>query len=95
MNTARKPVAALFVDRSSQQWVVRDPEGNFWIIPSGKNPWENRQPFYPTKESELEPAPGHHIYMLDLPFLPKEGVPMSAEQIRLKEAREQKTPCTK
>ena len=26
MTAERKPVVALFVDRSSQQWVVRDPE---------------------------------------------------------------------
>ena len=32
MSTVRKQVVAIVVDRSSQQWVVRDPEGNFWII---------------------------------------------------------------
>jgi hypothetical protein len=59
---------ALFVERSSQHWVVRDPEGNFWILPSTENAWETRQPFSPTEESDLEPVPGHYIYMLDLPF---------------------------
>lgn len=68
MITVNKRLLALFVERSSQQWVVRDPEGNFWIIPSGKNPWDHRRPFYPTEESELEPVPRHYIYMLDLPF---------------------------
>jgi hypothetical protein len=38
----KKRAAALFVDRVSQQWVVRDPDGNFWIIPSVKNPWDHR-----------------------------------------------------
>jgi hypothetical protein len=63
-----KRAAALFVDKSSQQWVVRDPEGDFWIIPSVKNSWNQRQPFYQTEESELDPVPGHYIHMLDLPF---------------------------
>lgn len=58
----------LFVRRASQQWVVMDPEGNFWILPSVEHPWDQRQPFYPTDDSELEPVPGHYKYMLDLPF---------------------------
>ena len=37
--------AALFVDRSSQHWVVRDPKGNFWIVPSVENPWNHHQSF--------------------------------------------------
>jgi hypothetical protein len=64
----KKRVIALFVDRFSKQWVVRDPEGNFWIVPSGENGWDHRQPFSPTEESELEPVPGHYLHMLDLPF---------------------------
>ena len=40
----------LFVCRSSQQWVVLDPDGNFWLLPSVENPWDQRQPFYPTEE---------------------------------------------
>ena len=68
MITVRHRKVALFVERSSQQWVVRDPEGNFWLVPSVENPWEHRQPFYPTEGTELEPVPGHYIYVLDLPF---------------------------
>jgi hypothetical protein len=63
----RPTKVALFVRRSSQQWVVLDPEGNFWIVPSSENAWEQRQPFYPTEESELEPVPGHYKFMLGLP----------------------------
>jgi hypothetical protein len=66
MLTLRKQ--ALFVDRQSQQWVVRDPEGNFWIVPSVENAWDHRQPFQPTEESDLEPVPGHYKDMLGLPF---------------------------
>ena len=58
----------LFVHRASQQWVVLDPEGNFWLLTNAENPWDERQPFYPTEENELEPVPGHYKYMLDLPF---------------------------
>ena len=58
----------LFVRRASQQWVVLDAEGNFWILPRVENSWEQRQPFYPTEENELEPVPGHYKYMLGPPF---------------------------
>jgi len=33
-----KQHVTLYVDRGSQQWGVLDPEGNFWILPSGENP---------------------------------------------------------
>ena len=68
MPTIQKYVVALFVDKSSQQWVVRDAEGNFWLLPAVENPWDHRQPFDPTEETELEPIPGHYKYMLGLPF---------------------------
>ena len=68
MLTLRKQVAGLFVDRQSQRWIVRDPEGNFWTVPSVENPWDHRQPFQPTEEADLEPVPGHYKDMLGLPF---------------------------
>jgi len=59
---------ALFVDRKSQQWVVRDLEGDYWVVSSDhENPWDDRQPFFPTDETELEPVPGHYKHMLGLP----------------------------
>ena len=67
MRAARKDAAALYADKASQQWVVRDPEGNFWSLPSTDNPWDERQPFSPAEETELEPVPGHYKYMLGLP----------------------------
>jgi hypothetical protein len=63
-----KTAVAIYVDRSRQQWVVRDREGNFWLLPPTENSWEDRQPFQPTEETELEPVPGHYRCMLDLPF---------------------------
>jgi hypothetical protein len=63
----RKPVA-LFVDRTNKQWIVRDPEGNFWIVPFDKGTWDHRQPFEPAEDAELEPVPGHYKYLLGLPF---------------------------
>jgi len=67
MLTASKPVVALFVDKTTRQWIVRDSEGNFWSLPSTDNPWDERQPFSPAEETELEPVPGHYKYMLGLP----------------------------
>ena len=64
----RQNVVTLFVDRSSQQWIVLDRDGNYWIVPSAnENPWNQRQPYFPTAETELEPVPGHYKYMLGIP----------------------------
>jgi hypothetical protein len=68
METLRKSLVSLFVIRSSPHWVVRDPEGNFWLVPSAENAWEQRQAFYPDDETALEPVPGHYLSMLSLPF---------------------------
>ena len=64
----RKLNLALYVDRSTQQWIVLDRQGNYWLIPlSEDNCWDRRQPFYPTEQTELERVPGHYKYMLGLP----------------------------
>lgn len=68
MLTIRKQVVSLFVDRTTQQWIVRDPDGNFWIVPAVDDAWEHREPFQPTEDMDLEPIPGHYKYLLDLPF---------------------------
>jgi hypothetical protein len=61
--------AAIFVDRTcTEHWIVQDPDGNFWIVPSVPNAWESRRPFQPTEETELEAIPGHYGFLLDLPF---------------------------
>ena len=59
---------ALYVDKTTQQWVVRDGEGNYWSLPPGENPWDGRQPFSVAEGTELEPVPGHYKYMLGLPL---------------------------
>ena len=68
MISTRRQSINLYVERSSQQWIVRDAEGNFWIVPVVDDAWDNREPFYPTEETDLEPVPGHYKYMLNLPF---------------------------
>ena len=68
MLAVRKQGVALFVDRSTQQWIIRDPEGNLWMLPAGDDAWDHREPFLPTEETELEPIPGHYKYLLQLPF---------------------------
>jgi hypothetical protein len=61
--------AAIFVDRTcTEHWIVRDPDGNFWIVPSVENAWECRRTFELTDESDLQPVPGHYKYVLGLPF---------------------------
>jgi hypothetical protein len=60
-------VAALYVDRRTRQWIVRDPEGNLWVVPLTDNPWDHREPFQPTEETDLELVPGHYKHMLGLP----------------------------
>jgi hypothetical protein len=67
--TATRSLAAIFVDRAcTEHWIVRDPEGHYWIVPPVANAWECRQPFWPTEETALEPVPGHYRFMLGLPF---------------------------
>ena len=68
MLAVQRQVIALFVDRSNQQWIVRDPEGKYWILPAGDSAWNRREPFQPTEETDLEPIPGHYKYLLQLPF---------------------------
>ena len=68
MLTVRARVVAIYVDRSSRQWVVRDADGNFWVLPASDTPWDDRQPFFPAEETELEVVPGHYKYMLGLPY---------------------------
>jgi hypothetical protein len=67
MITVTSRVMGLYVDRTSQQWIVRDTEGNFWSLPPTDNPWDERQPFSPAEYTELEPVPGHYKYLLGLP----------------------------
>jgi len=54
MTTIQKYAVAIYVDKSSQQWVVRDADGNFWCLPAGDNPWDQHQSFDPTEETELD-----------------------------------------
>ncbi len=68
MLAARTRAATLYADRATRQWVVKDSEGQFWSLPSTDNPWEERQPFSPTEETELEAVPGHYKAMLGLPL---------------------------
>ncbi len=68
MMDGRKLVLALYVDRSSQQWIVLDVHGQYWTVPGSEDDaWNHRQPFLPTEETELESVPGHYKYMLGLP----------------------------
>jgi hypothetical protein len=67
MITARRLPTALHVDWSSLQWVVLNADGSLWALSSTDTPWDDRQPFSPAEETELEPVPGHYKHMLGLP----------------------------
>ncbi len=66
--TLSKQAVNLYVDRNAQRWIVRDAYGNFWLLPLGENPWDRREPFLPTEETDLEPIPGHYKSIVGLPF---------------------------
>jgi hypothetical protein len=67
MTTTRKPGLALYVDKGRpEHWIVRDRDGRFWSVPPGENAWEKREPFQPDTAAELEPVPGHYLYLLGL-----------------------------
>jgi hypothetical protein len=68
MLAASKPVVALYVDKTTRQWIVRDSECNFWSFPTADNRWDERRPFLPAEETKLEPVPGHYKYMLGPPL---------------------------
>jgi hypothetical protein len=68
MITLTRCAVAIYVDRATQQWIVRDGDGKFWIVPPAAGGWENRQPFEPAADSDLTPIPGHYKYLLKLPF---------------------------
>ena len=68
MMTVGKQRVMIYVDKPSRQWIVRDPEGVFWVLPAIENAWEHRQPFTRTDETDLEPVPRHYKYMLGLPY---------------------------
>jgi hypothetical protein len=67
MTILKKQVVSIFVDRSSRQWIVLDHEGNLWVVPPNEEGWNQRQPFTPADDSELEPVPRHYRYMLGVP----------------------------
>jgi hypothetical protein len=81
MITVRKPMVALYV-------MCGLPSSGLYGIPKAtsdrsfrRKPMEPSPTVLPTQETELEPVPGHYVYMLDLPFLAKERCPMTAEQV--------------
>ncbi len=67
MLSLQKRQVSIYVDRESRQWIVRDAEGNFWVLPHTEHAWDDRQPYHPTEESELESVPGHYRFLLGMP----------------------------
>ena len=68
MTTGRKRTSTLYVDHFSKQWIVCDPEGRFWIVSGdARVPGDQRLPFIPNEETELEFVPGHYKHTLGIP----------------------------
>jgi hypothetical protein len=68
MHELTRLASALFVDRATQQWIVRDGEGNFWTVPSSEDAWARRCPYELLPDSDLAPVPGHYKYLLNIPL---------------------------
>jgi hypothetical protein len=66
MRVTTRRIVAIYVDRATRQWIVRDGDGELWALPSTDNPWDERRPFEAADETELEPVPGHYKHMLGL-----------------------------
>jgi hypothetical protein len=66
MSMAADRVIALYVDRTTRRWVARDPEGKLWALAPTANTWDERQPFTPAEDTDLESVPGHYKYLLGL-----------------------------
>jgi hypothetical protein len=63
-----KQTVTLYVDRSSEKWIARDPDGNYWLVPSTNDGWNRREPFAMTEDTQLERVPGHYRYTLGIPL---------------------------
>ena len=68
MVTLKKRSVALFVDRASGQWVVRDPEPWFWIARGVADSWKHRLLFQLAEDAAIEPVLGLYRLLLGLPF---------------------------
>lgn len=68
MESLKKRLVSIYVNRSTQQWIVRDPDGRFWTVPVVAHPWEHREPFELDDDIELVQVPNHYKYLLELPF---------------------------
>lgn len=60
---------SIYADRTSGEWIVRDGDGALWSVPAAPRGWEQRRPYVPSDEAELESVPGHYGYLLDLPVV--------------------------
>ena len=68
MMTTRKRAIRLYVDKGCpEHWIVLDDEGQFWVVPSEENAWDKREPIDLSDDADLEPVPGHYLYLLGLP----------------------------
>jgi hypothetical protein len=67
MENVRSCGLQLFVDRARRQWVARDAQGRYWILPGSDRAWEDRTEVRQRELTELEPVPMHYKATLCLP----------------------------
>ena len=67
-NSLVPSVNVVVVNGAGDVLMIRRSDNDNWAVPGDHdNPWDDRQPFSPTEETELEPVPGHYKHMLGLP----------------------------
>ncbi|MBX7104902.1 MAG: hypothetical protein K1X57_12525 [Gemmataceae bacterium] len=66
MSEQPSDIVAVFIDRESQTWIVRDNHGELWTVPAGANGWDRRCRYEKSDRRVLEPVPGHYKYMFGL-----------------------------
>jgi hypothetical protein len=67
MENSRSCGLQLFVDRARRQWIARDAQGRYWMLPCSDRAWEDRIEVRQRDFTELEPVPTHYKATLCLP----------------------------
>ena len=68
MITTESSVVGLYVAKTCpEHWIAWTTRADSGWSRLAENPWERRQPFQWTEDTELEPIPGHYKYVLGLP----------------------------
>lgn len=67
MENTKSVELRLFADRAKRQWIVRDGQGQYWMLPSSDRAWEDRIEVQQREITDLEAVPMHYKATLCLP----------------------------